>query len=766
MEIKKLVGNTWLGIESRIIQDALSVDQHLSEQIHQLKKIKEETFNEKLNAVDTAELSPKLFGTSGIRGEYNPSLLGNPFELLIKENMITPKLAYFFGRAAGNLMRDLRIKDPVWVIMDPRESSFCMALTLMRGLLDEGISLEFGGVASTPCYSLNRSGVTIVITASHNPVQYNGIKVFWSGRPLVIKMEENIENRIQALSICEMESCFPEPNRQSGTLSVNILEIERRHFSALQNLLETARLRIEQTSRLEMRFLPLDLAFGAAACPVTEDGTISRISPTISVFLCLGIPIIGYGCVRSPQKMNYKIGAAYAYGETPEQPQPGELSKFSQGMPGYGANTRRILFLPDAFAQNNATLKTQIETYQECEHFQRIPIGYTDFKTMITIVHIDHPNINNDLLTEIESEFLTRQPLPGLMVDGDADRLLITAPDIAKQEIPFLTGDAMLRLLTYIIPSEKFTEVVFTVESSIVLEKALRLRKQQLLAQENKTFSIRIVNVGDRSIIDYFLDRGQGSLLGGEPSGHIIFGDTKDNEIMVIDDPFIAYLRVLEGLASERFDLDRVVGRMFWDLPEIYCARKPDAYAGNGISIAEKQALVLWESIDEPSRLSAYAKAFIPNYIKMFGDAYGRAFVNGINPELVFTWEWERLLEGKLQTKDWDDDLPVAQLIYGTLEVFDELYVGLHIDRRSWAGPDIIWLRFWLRPEGEPDCLMGEGVFRNSGTAPKNAGYHKLWPNHPKLNVSLSETLLRDILDDLAQKRAQWTDTYVQEKLR
>jgi len=351
------------------------------------------------------------------------------------------------------------------------------------------------------------------------------------------------------------------------------------------------------------------------------------------------------------------------------------------------------------------------------------------------------------------------------MVDGDADRILVTAPGLSKQDIPFLTGDTMIRLFAALSSDREFQEIVFTVESGISLEKALQLNRQQLLSNQKNAFNIQAVTVGDRAIIDYFLDRGIGSMLGGEPSGHIIFAQKQNDELRIIDDPFMTYIKMLAIISFDRFDLDRVVDSLLTQVPDVYCARKPDARTAYGISLEEKRQLELWNP-KTPSRISKYALNFIPAYIEMFGVAYSQAFLSGADQEMSFSLEWERLLEGSLSTQDWNGDLPVGLLTFGSNELLEELNIGLHVDRRRWAGPEVIRLSFTLDTDQDEPVKMGEGVFRNSGTSPKNAGYNKLWPVHPVSGETITDGKLREILDNLASKRATWTERYIMITLR
>jgi phosphoglucosamine mutase len=106
----------------------------------------------------------KLFGSSGLRGLVNVDL--------------TPGLAVKVGMAIGSLFKAGR----VFVARDTRTSSLMIENALVSGLLACGVKVYRLGVLPTPAlaYLTRRLGVDagVMITASHNPPQYNGIKVF------------------------------------------------------------------------------------------------------------------------------------------------------------------------------------------------------------------------------------------------------------------------------------------------------------------------------------------------------------------------------------------------------------------------------------------------------------------------------------------------------------------------------------------------------------------------------------------------------------
>ena len=128
----------------------------------------------------------KLFGTDGIRG-------------VAGEYPLNQQTVYAIGRALGHHLP----AGPRRVVIgqDTRESSAWIADTLASGLKDTGVETCSAGVITTPgiaylTHTLNFSA-GVVISASHNPWQDNGIKVFGSdGYKLSDEIELEIEQEI------------------------------------------------------------------------------------------------------------------------------------------------------------------------------------------------------------------------------------------------------------------------------------------------------------------------------------------------------------------------------------------------------------------------------------------------------------------------------------------------------------------------------------------------------------------------------------------
>jgi phosphoglucosamine mutase len=134
-------------------------------------------------------MGKRLFGTDGIRG-----VAGEP--------PLDPKTVIALGIALGDdLTREGLAGNPVLVGMDTRESGPVIAAQLGEGLRRSGFAVRFAGVITTPGVAyLVRTGeyaAGVMISASHNPFQDNGLKVFArTGYKLPDADEHEIEEEI------------------------------------------------------------------------------------------------------------------------------------------------------------------------------------------------------------------------------------------------------------------------------------------------------------------------------------------------------------------------------------------------------------------------------------------------------------------------------------------------------------------------------------------------------------------------------------------
>ena len=133
----------------------------------------------------------RLFGTDGVRGEANTTL--------------TPELAYRLGRAATTYFGQHSDGTPQILIgRDTRISGEMLEAALVAGICSAGGNAILAGVIPTPAIAyLARklhAAAGIVISASHNPFQDNGIKFFGGdGYKLPDKVEDKIEKIVREL---------------------------------------------------------------------------------------------------------------------------------------------------------------------------------------------------------------------------------------------------------------------------------------------------------------------------------------------------------------------------------------------------------------------------------------------------------------------------------------------------------------------------------------------------------------------------------------
>ena len=121
-----------------------------------------------------------LFGTDGIRGIANQDL---NIELLSK---------------LGKTLSLFKINKVV-IGQDTRISSPMLSFALISSCLSMGINVYDEGVVTTPCLSYiskKINAIGVMITASHNPYYYNGIKIFLNGNKLTKDQELFIEDNI------------------------------------------------------------------------------------------------------------------------------------------------------------------------------------------------------------------------------------------------------------------------------------------------------------------------------------------------------------------------------------------------------------------------------------------------------------------------------------------------------------------------------------------------------------------------------------------
>ena len=206
-----------------------------------------------------------IFGTDGIRG-----LVGTE---------ITDDLAYDCGRSIAGLKSGTKIL----VAQDTRVSGDRIMLAFSSGAISGGALVTSIGIAPTPCVSFltKKLGFDfgVVISASHNPPEYNGIKIFdAAGHKINEDTEKRIEKNLFIKSKCERYGKF---NQDSKIVSYY-----------LNHLIKLADNHLKLT-------VVLDCSNGAAY----------KIAP--SVFKKLGAKVYSYNSKCDGENINNNCGALH-----------------------------------------------------------------------------------------------------------------------------------------------------------------------------------------------------------------------------------------------------------------------------------------------------------------------------------------------------------------------------------------------------------------------------------------------------------------------
>lgn len=148
----------------------------------------------------------KYFGTDGIRGVVNKAL--------------TADLAFRCAASCGHLLKKSNAKAKVIIGSDTRISKGMLTGAMISGFCYSGVSVIDIGVLPTPAlaFLIDRMGADagVMISASHNPYEYNGIKILTKGG---IKLPDAKEEEIEAL-MDDFEKV--KPHKHLGSLSYNL----------------------------------------------------------------------------------------------------------------------------------------------------------------------------------------------------------------------------------------------------------------------------------------------------------------------------------------------------------------------------------------------------------------------------------------------------------------------------------------------------------------------------------------------------------------
>ena len=206
-----------------------------------------------MSATGMKPATRQLFGTDGIRG-------------IAGEYPLNPATVFAIGRALGARLKRGSQNARVIFGQDTRESSAWIAETLSRGLAESGVGFASAGVLTTPgvAYLARTQGFAagVVVSASHNPWQDNGIKLFGHDG---MKLPDSIEHEIEAEifeHINELAGSQGEPTKDSDDVLPGDANLRHDYVEWLLKNIEVAPLR-------GMRVL-VDCANGAASSVAPE----------------------------------------------------------------------------------------------------------------------------------------------------------------------------------------------------------------------------------------------------------------------------------------------------------------------------------------------------------------------------------------------------------------------------------------------------------------------------------------------------------------
>jgi phosphoglucosamine mutase len=224
----------------------------------------------------------KIFGTDGIRGVANV-------------HPMTSEVALRLGRAVAHVCKQGQHRHRVLIGKDTRLSGYMLETAMSSGVCSMGVDVLVVGPLPTPGIALltrtMRADAGVVISASHNPFQDNGIKIFaQDGFKLPDETEEILESLMTKADIDQLR-----PTAQAVGKAVRIDDAVGRYIVALKHVLP-------EDLTLEGIKMVVDCANGAGY----------RVTP--AVFEELGAKVISMGVKPDGRNINRKCGSLHPEG--------------------------------------------------------------------------------------------------------------------------------------------------------------------------------------------------------------------------------------------------------------------------------------------------------------------------------------------------------------------------------------------------------------------------------------------------------------------
>ena len=185
----------------------------------------------------------KLFGTDGIRGQAN-------------SYPMTAETAMKVGMAAGHLFTNGAHRHRVVIGKDTRLSGYVIESALVSGFTSVGMDVFQLGPMPTPAVAMLtrslRADLGVMISASHNPYQDNGIKMF---DPEGFKLSDEIEGRIEEMIAGDTSSLLASSDKMGRAKRID---------GVFDRYIEYAKRTLDRSIRLDGVKVVIDCAHGAA----------------------------------------------------------------------------------------------------------------------------------------------------------------------------------------------------------------------------------------------------------------------------------------------------------------------------------------------------------------------------------------------------------------------------------------------------------------------------------------------------------------------
>ncbi len=444
-------------------------------------------------------MNKRYFGTDGIRGTVNSGAM-------------TPEVAMRIGMAAGRYFCRGDHRHRIVIGKDTRLSGYMLEPALVAGFVAVGMDVIQVGPMPTPAIAMLtksfRADLGVMLTASHNQYEDNGVKLFG---PDGYKLSDEAEYEIEQMMDNGLEDHLAPPTATGRAKRLE--DVSGRYTEHVKNTLPSG-------FTLEGMKVVIDCANGAGY----------KAAPT--VLTELGAEVLAFGISPNGKNINKKCGSTY-----PE-------------------------YMCDLVRKHKADL--------------------------------------------------------GLALDGDADRVLI-----ADDKGVLTDGDQLMGFVAAAWAKEgrlKGNTLVATEMSNMGLDKYL------------KKFKVDVIrtSVGDRYVVEALREKGLN--LGGEQSGHIVFGDYSTT-----GDGIIAALQVMK-LIKESGKKSSDVLHVFKPYPQILKSARYSCPSALENSEVKKRVRDMEEKLGKDSRLLIRKSGTEP-VIRVMAEGEDRALLESVVRDICETVE-------------------------------------------------------------------------------------------------------------------------------